>query len=77
VGELVDDDRVRERIEAEVERVNQQFEPHERIKQFRLVPEEFDEENDLLTPTMKKKRRNILDRYAEEVDMMYEASPPA
>jgi long-chain acyl-CoA synthetase len=77
VGELVADDRVRERIEAEVERVNQQFEPHERIKQFRLVPEEFDEENDLLTPTMKKKRRNILDRYAEEVDMMYEASPPA
>ncbi|OYR44378.1 long-chain fatty acid--CoA ligase [Halorubrum sp. Hd13] len=65
------DDRVRERIQAEVDRVNEEFEPYERIKQFRLVEEEFSEENDLLTPTMKKKRRNILDRFADEVELIY------
>ncbi|MFB6221939.1 MAG: long-chain fatty acid--CoA ligase [Halolamina sp.] len=69
---LCHDDRVRDRIEAEVERVNEPFEPHERIKQFRLVPEEFTPENDLLTPTMKLKRRKILDRWADEVEGMYE-----
>ncbi|TKX82664.1 hypothetical protein EXE43_28265, partial [Halorubrum sp. SS5] len=63
---------VRERIQAEVDRVNEAFEPYEQIKQFRLVEEEFSEENDLLTPTMKKKRRNILDRFGEEVEMIYE-----
>ncbi|MFO8114835.1 MAG: long-chain fatty acid--CoA ligase [Halorubrum sp.] len=71
-GALCRDDRVRERIEEEVDRVNEEFEPYERIKQFRLVEEEFSEENDLLTPTMKKKRRNILDRFADEVEMIYE-----
>ena len=65
------DDRVRERIQREVDAVNERFERHERIKQFRLVSEEFTEENDLLTPTMKKKRRNILERWAEEVDDIY------
>ncbi|WP_313693444.1 AMP-dependent synthetase/ligase [Halorarum halobium] len=65
-------DEVRVLVQSEVDRVNESFEPHEQIKQFRLVPEEFTEENDLLTPTMKKKRRNILDRYAEAVDVLYE-----
>ncbi|MDB9253497.1 AMP-dependent synthetase/ligase [Halorubrum ezzemoulense] len=66
------DDRVRERIQEEVDRVNEEFESYEKIKQFRLVEEEFTEENDLLTPTMKKKRRNILDRFADEVEVIYE-----
>ncbi|WP_284012927.1 AMP-dependent synthetase/ligase [Halobaculum litoreum] len=68
---LCRDDRVRELIQSEVDRVNESFEAHETIKQFRVVPEEFSEANDLLTPTMKKKRRNILDRYADEIGDMY------
>ena len=63
---------VKERIQEEVDAVNEQFEGYEQIKQFRLVPEEFTEDNDMLTPTMKKKRRNILDRYADQVRMIYE-----
>jgi long-chain acyl-CoA synthetase len=66
------DDRVRERIQAEVDAVNEQFERYERIKRFRILPEEFSAETDTLTPTMKKKRRNILDRYADQVEMLYE-----
>jgi long-chain acyl-CoA synthetase len=65
------DDRVRDRIQQEVDAVNANFERYEQIKQFRLVPEEFTEENDLLTPTMKKKRRNILDRWGDEVAAIY------
>jgi len=71
---LCRDERIRERIQVEVDRVNEKFESYEQIKQFRLVEEEFSEDNDLLTPTMKKKRRNILDRFADEVDMIYNAS---
>jgi len=68
---LCDDERVHERIAEEVERVNENFEPHETIKRFRLVPGEFTEEEDLLTPTMKKKRRNILEHYDEAVESLY------
>ncbi|WP_423997784.1 AMP-dependent synthetase/ligase [Halorubrum trapanicum] len=73
-AEVCRDDRVRERIQEEVDRVNEEFESYEKIKQFRLVEEEFTEDNDLLTPTMKKKRRNILDRFADEVEMIYDES---
>ncbi|MGB9964678.1 long-chain fatty acid--CoA ligase [Halobacterium sp. CBA1126] len=65
------DDRVEARIQREVDAVNEQFEEYEQIKRFRLVPTEFTEENDLLTPTMKKKRRNILDAFADEIGDIY------
>ncbi len=65
------DEHVRARIQQEVDRINENFEPYETIKQFRLLPEEFSEENGLLTPTMKKKRRHILDRYADQIEMLY------
>ena len=65
-------DAVRARIREEVDRVNERFEDYETIKRFRLVPEAFTQEDDLVTPTMKKKRRNILDRYADQVEMLYD-----
>ncbi len=64
--------RVREYVGEEVERVNEEFERHETIKRFELVPREFTEENDMLTPTMKKKRRVIMDRFADRVDRLYD-----
>jgi long-chain acyl-CoA synthetase len=67
-------DRVKARIDEEVQGVNEGLESYEQIKRFRLVPEEFTEDNDMMTPTMKKKRRHILERYADEVSMIYEES---
>ncbi|WP_247003783.1 AMP-dependent synthetase/ligase [Halosolutus gelatinilyticus] len=68
---MCDDDTVREYVEEEVDRVNENFESHETIKRFELVPQEFTEENEMLTPTMKKKRRVILDRFEDRVDRIY------
>ncbi|CQH61066.1 acyl-CoA synthetase [Halobacterium hubeiense] len=65
------DDRVEARIQQAVDAVNENFEDYEQIKRFRLVPTEFTEDNDLLTPTMKKKRRNILDAFADEIGDIY------
>ncbi|MXV63232.1 AMP-binding protein [Natronorubrum sp. JWXQ-INN-674] len=68
---MCDDERVREYIQREVDRVNEDFEKHETIKQFELVPREFTEENEMLTPTMKKKRRVILEEFEDRVDRIY------
>ncbi|QLD87878.1 long-chain fatty acid--CoA ligase [Natronomonas salina] len=68
---MCEDDRVRAYIEAEVERVNETLSKSEQIKEFRLVPLEWDADNDLLTPSMKKKRRNILERFEGEVRKIY------
>ncbi|ELY90271.1 AMP-dependent synthetase and ligase [Natrialba hulunbeirensis JCM 10989] len=71
---LCDDKRVREYVQQEVDRANEDFEKHETIKQFELVPQEFTEENEMLTPTMKKKRRVIMDRFEDRVDRIYDES---
>ena len=68
---LCADENAKALVEQEIERVNQQYEPHEQIKQFRLVPQPFTQENGLLTPTMKKKRPAIRERYAEEIASIY------
>ncbi|WP_049922347.1 AMP-dependent synthetase/ligase [Halopiger djelfimassiliensis] len=69
---MCDDERVHDYIQQEVDRVNEHFESHETIKRFELVPREFTEENDMLTPTMKKKRRVILDEFEDRVERIYE-----
>ncbi|WP_254839250.1 AMP-dependent synthetase/ligase [Natronomonas marina] len=67
----VRDDRVHEWIAEEVDRVNERLGHHETIKEFRLVGQEWTADNDLLTPSMKKKRRNIRETYSEEIDDIY------
>ena len=69
---LADDPRVRERISTAVDRANESLESHEQIKRFALVSPAFSEGNDLLTPTMKKRRSKILERYADAVASLYE-----
>lgn len=71
-SEICEDERVNEWIQEEVERLNQQLGKLESIKKFRLVPHEWTPENDLLTPSMKMKRRNIVDEYQDKIDEIYE-----
>ena len=69
--ELVNDEHVIEWIEESVAEVNQQFEKHERVKKFALVSEEWTPENDMLTPSLKKKRDTIIDASQRRLDEIY------
>jgi long-chain acyl-CoA synthetase len=66
------DERVREWVGETVAEVNDGLEPVERIKRFELVSEEWTPDNDLLTPSMKKKRRNITAAYEDRIERLYE-----
>ncbi|GAA0450014.1 long-chain fatty acid--CoA ligase [Halococcus dombrowskii] len=74
---LCRDENAREWVDAHVENVNEELEPHEQIKRFELVPTAWTPENDLLTPSLKKKRRNIRDRFADQIDRIYATKQPA
>lgn len=50
-----------------VARVNGKLSPVERIRRWKALPEPFSVENGLLTPTMKVKRRQVVERYRAEV----------
>ncbi len=62
---LCKDERVIERIGEEVDRYNANYGHWETIKQFRLLPNEFTVEGGELTPTLKFKRKIILEKYAD------------
>lgn len=69
--ELVNDETVITWIQEAISEGNEQFGKHEQIKKFALVPEEWTPANDLLTPSMKKKRRSILDVYSDRIEKIY------
>ena len=66
-----DDDRVHQWVQAEVDDVNEELDRIQRIKKFTLVPREWTEDNDLLTPSMKKKRRNIRNAFESKLAELY------
>jgi len=69
--ELVADERVHEWVQTAIDAVNEELERVERIKAFALVSREWTAENDLLTPSMKKKRRNIRTAHREKLAEIY------
>jgi long-chain acyl-CoA synthetase len=54
-----------------VARVNARLSSIERIRRWSVVNSPFSVENGMLTPTMKVKRRAVLDRYDQEVRALY------
>ncbi|UPM42515.1 AMP-dependent synthetase/ligase [Halocatena salina] len=68
---ITTDDQVRGWVGEEIERVNESFAKHERIKEFELVPLEWTPENDMLTSSMKLKRRNITERFDDRIQRIY------
>ena len=60
-----------ELIGAEVERVNTKFAQVETIKQFRLIDQLLDPEDEELTPTQKLKRKVVNKKYSTLIQEMY------
>lgn len=71
--DIIKDERVISRIQQEVNRFNELYGNWEKIKQFRLLPHEFTIEGNELTPTLKFKRKIILEKYKATVQDIYQA----
>ncbi|MES2620734.1 MAG: long-chain fatty acid--CoA ligase [Bacteroidota bacterium] len=69
--QVVDNSKIKELINAEVERLNKDFGKWEQIKKFILLTEEWTVEGGELTPTMKVKRKIILEKCRPHVEEMY------
>lgn len=55
----------------EIEGVNKKLAPHENVKKFRLVADEWTTSNEMLSQTLKLKRRNIFKKYKALIDDIY------
>jgi len=62
---------VKDLVGSEIERVNSNFARVETIKQFRLIDQLLDPEDEELTPTMKLKRKVVNEKYIDLIESMY------
>jgi long-chain acyl-CoA synthetase len=69
--QIVTNEKIKNLINAEVEKYNRDFGHWEQVKKFHLLSAEWTVEAGELTPTMKLKRKVITERYSKQVDDLY------
>ncbi len=62
---------VKKRVRKAIDRVNNGLERHEAIRTFRLLTDPFTEQNGMLTPSKKVRRRAVLQRLAGPIESLY------
>jgi long-chain acyl-CoA synthetase len=68
---LVNDERVKQLIQSEIDRFNQNLDRQEKIRRFALLSRDFTIEDDEITPSLKVKRKNIDKKYKSIIDQLY------
>ncbi|MGH2668301.1 MAG: long-chain fatty acid--CoA ligase, partial [bacterium] len=63
--------QVRKLITAEVEAVNKTLSSPEQIKKFALLPKRLYQEDGEVTPTMKVKRKAIMEKFGDAINDLY------
>ena len=58
-------------IEFYIENLNKSLSLVEKVKKFKIIKDEFTIENGMLTPTLKLKRKKILENYKAELEKLY------
>ena len=70
---LLEEPAVRRLFEEEIARQSGEFKQFEKIRRFALIREDFTTENDMLTPSLKLKRRVVLKRFGQRIMALYDA----
>jgi long-chain acyl-CoA synthetase len=68
---IIENPKVIERIQQEVDLINERFGNWEKIKRFELTPDLWTIPSGHLTPTMKLKRKVVLEKYSGLYDRIY------
>lgn len=64
--------RVIQRIEREIEDINQYFGHHEQIKRWRFIAARWNSDSGELSPTLKLRRKFLTEKYAGLIEEMYD-----
>ena len=69
--EIIANEEVKKRIDEEVDTINKKFGHWEMIKRFQLTPDVWSIDGGHLTPTMKLKRKSVMEIYKDLYDKIY------
>ena len=61
----------KEKINGVIEKINKKLTLLEKIKKIQLIDENFSIENGLMTPTMKVKRKKVIEKYKNQLEKLY------
>ena len=70
---LAEHPRVRDLVQAEVDRANARMPQVQQVRKFHLLAKELDHDDGEVTATMKVKRSSISQKYAPEIEALYGA----
>ena len=73
---LVAEPKVQQLVKDAVAHVNESVGRVEQVKRFRILPIDFTQETGELTPTLKLKRKVVVERYGQWIEDMYAADAP-
>lgn len=77
VRQSMSEEEITARLDAIIEATNKEVARYEQIKKYRIVPREFTIEDEEMTPTMKLKRRVIMENWSHLVDELYAGAEEA
>ncbi|MGE5333562.1 MAG: hypothetical protein ACM3N4_02585, partial [Nitrososphaerota archaeon] len=72
---LAQSPELRAYLDEQMTQVNAKLQIFERVKSYDILIEEFSQENNLLTPTQKIRRKEITERFRSRFEQLYEAAP--
>ena len=74
VGEdFIENEKLKALIDAEIQKVNsEELEEYERIKKYKILPRKLTEVHGEMTPTLKVKRKVVLDNFKNDIDNLYQ-----
>jgi long-chain acyl-CoA synthetase len=73
VAALASDPRVHELLQGVVDEANRERSRFEQVKRFVVLPRDFAMEHGEVTPTLKLRRRAVIENFQDEIDELYSA----
>jgi long-chain acyl-CoA synthetase len=70
-GVIVKHPKVVERVGRTIEEKNTQLQSYARVKKFKVLAMDFSQEGGELTPTLKVKRKVVIEKYRSEIEELY------
>jgi long-chain acyl-CoA synthetase len=71
VDALLQEPRVRDLFKGEIEKYSREFKGFESVQDFALIATDFTTENGMLTPSMKLKRRKVMEEHGKAIEDIY------
>ena len=69
--EMIQNEEVKKRYDREVKKLNEGLGEVEKVKKYQLIADDWTIANGILTPTLKVKRKVVMERYCDLIDKMF------